>query len=347
MQKKYQVCCFLFLLIAAFCQAQDFETSGQVSSWLTVNKQNTKSGQLGLRYIPDLSYTKHFSENLMLDADISAKIYGLGKYQSESKPFYDGDISLYRLYSRLSGERYELRLGLQKINFGSASIFRSLMWFDTMDSRDPLQLTSGVYGLLGRYYFLNNANAWLWGLLGNKDPKGWELIPTVKDKPEFGGRLQIPMFTGEVGVSYHNRQLELGGLMPMIPPGVKTTATENRIAFDGKWDIEVGFWLETAITHHQSELLPYDWERAYTAGMDYTFEIGNGLNLLTEYFVHENTDDTLKDGEGIQFSALSANYPLGVIDKLNGVVYYDWDSDDYYRMVSLQRNYDNWSFFLI
>ena len=60
--------------------------------------------------------------------------------------------------------------GLQKINFGSATMLRPLMWFDQVDPRDPLQLTDGVWGVLGRYYFLNNANIWLWGLYGNKNP---------------------------------------------------------------------------------------------------------------------------------------------------------------------------------
>jgi len=53
---------------------------------------------------------------------------------------------------------------LQKINFGSATLFRLLMWFDRIDPRDPLKLTDGVYGLLLRYYFHNNTNIWLWGL---------------------------------------------------------------------------------------------------------------------------------------------------------------------------------------
>lgn len=345
--KKNLICCFLFLPIFTLIHGQDFLSSGQVSSWFTFNKQVTNSGQFGVRYIPDLSYSKNFSGNHTLDAVISAKILGNGTYQSESKPDYDGDVSLYRLSSRLSGSRYEIRAGLQKINFGSASVFRPLMWFDTMDSRDPLQLTTGVYGLLGRYYFLNNANIWLWGLLGNEDPKGWELIPSAKDKPEFGGRVQVPVIAGEVGVSYHYRQLELSKILPMIPPGIKTTASENRFGFDGKWDIEVGIWLETVLTHHRNELIPYDWERAYTIGIDYTFEIGNGLNLLTEYFVLENMDDILKSGDGIQFSTISANYPLSVIDKISGIVYYDWDNKVFYRLVTMQRNYDNWSFYLL
>lgn len=35
------------------------------------------------------------------------------------------------------------------------------MRFDQVDPRDPLKLTDGVRGLLGRYCFLNNADIWL------------------------------------------------------------------------------------------------------------------------------------------------------------------------------------------
>ena len=86
-----------------------------------------------------------------------------------------------------------VRGGLQKINFGSANLLRPLMWFDQIDPRDPLQLTDGVWGILGRYYFLNNANIWVWGLIGNDQRKGWEVIPSVKNKPEFGFRVQMPI----------------------------------------------------------------------------------------------------------------------------------------------------------
>ena len=71
--------------------------------------------------------------------------------------------------------------GLQKINFGSAVLLRPLMWFDSLDPRDPLQLTDGVYAVLLRYYFPNNANLWAWALYGNDSPKGWESAATAED----------------------------------------------------------------------------------------------------------------------------------------------------------------------
>lgn len=74
---------------------------------------------------------------------------------------YDGRVKPYRAWVRLSTNTFEARVGLRKINFGSATLFRSLMWFDRTDPRDPLRLTDGVSGLLLRDYAVNNTSLWL------------------------------------------------------------------------------------------------------------------------------------------------------------------------------------------
>lgn len=338
--------CLLIMQLISLCSAQDFLYYGQASSWLSANQQSEKFAQWGVRYIPSLSFSSPLSTNLSLDIEASIKTFAVGYFQSSSEPRWEEDISDYRLWARFSGSQYELRIGLQKINFGSASIFRPLMWFDTIDPRDPLQITTGVYGLLGRYYFLNNANIWVWGLLGNDETKGWEAIPTARTKPEFGGRLQVPLFTGEAAFSYHHRQMDLSTFQSMIPMPFDVLVPENRYAFDGKWDVGIGLWTEAVLIHHKSSILPYEWEQTFNIGLDYTFDIGNGINALTEYFILENTEKIFHSGEGVKFSALSLNYPLGVLDTINGIIYYDWDKKDFYRFLSLQRNYDRWSFYV-
>jgi len=82
------------------------------------------------------------------------------------------------------------------------------MWFDQIDSRDPLQLTDDVWGLQARYYFPNIANIWLWGLYGNNERRGWEAVPVSKNIPEFGGRVQLPIPSGEIALSYNHRVAE-------------------------------------------------------------------------------------------------------------------------------------------
>lgn len=133
--------------------------------------------------------------------------------QKTESASYEGEVKPYRGWIRLSTEKFELRLELQKISFGSAMLFRPLMWIDRIDPRDPLQLTDGVYAVLARYNFLSNANIWLWGLYGNNDTKGWELSPTEKKTLEYGGRAQSPLWTGEFGVTYHHRRADLSALI--------------------------------------------------------------------------------------------------------------------------------------
>ena len=108
-------------------------------------------------------------------------------------------------------------------------------------------MTNGVYGVLARYYFDNNANIWFWTLYGNKDPKGWEATDTYWKIPEGGMRIQYPMKKGEVALSYHyrtadSRELPLEGYQFKKIP-------ENRIGFDGKWDVKIGLWVEGAWIH--------------------------------------------------------------------------------------------------
>ena len=176
------------------------EFSGQVIGWSNLNFQKPVRNQWGLRYIPSFSGGIPLSSKWRLDAEASVNAWAVttvesGKWEGSAK------IKPYRLWLRLSTDQFEFRTGLQKINFGSAAMLRPLMWFDRIDPRDPLQLTDGVYAALARYYFLNNANIWLWFLYGNDETKGWEFLPTSEKKPEFGGRIQFPVYTGETGIS--------------------------------------------------------------------------------------------------------------------------------------------------
>jgi len=131
------------------------------------------------------------------------------------------------------------------------------MWFDRIDPRDPLQLTDGVYGILMRDYFLNNANIWIWGLYGNKNTKGWEFLSTKARSVEFGGRFQHPVGNGEMALTYHHRQIDPNQSLPGLDMANVSSVPENRFTLDGKWDIGIGFWFEGTLTHQNSEQLPY------------------------------------------------------------------------------------------
>jgi len=336
-----------FLLAVLPLPAQKLDFLNQVSAWFALNDARPSTPRFGLRYIPSLSLMISLGNNLSVDGEVSANAYASGQAPGWKDLSADGRIKPYRLWMRLSTPRFEARLGVQKINFGSAAILRPLMWFDRIDPRDPLQITDGVAALLLRYYFPGNANIWVWGLYGNDDLKGWESSPTARRSPEFGGRVQVPVFHGELGLTYHHRRADLSrGLVydialrdPVVP--------EDRFAVDGKWDVGIGIWAEGALIRQQNEDLSYPYQRLFNIGADYTFAIGNGLHLLAEHLVQRSARSAWGNGTGADFTALSLNYPLGLLDSLSGIFFYDWKNHDLFNFLSWRRTYDHWQFFVI
>jgi len=302
--------------------------------------------QAGARFLPTLSIGKNLNTNLKFDSELSFDSYLNYQYTGSENDATDLKIKPYRLWVRLSSERFELRAGLQKINFGSAAMLRPLMWFDHIDPRDPLQLTDGVYGLLGRYYFQNNANAWLWVLWGNDKTMGWETVPTVRNIPEFGGRMQLPVPKGEVAVSYNHRTANLAGILNSAEIHGAATYPEDKIGLDGKWDIGPGIWAEYSLTHSilDSAYFP-PWTKLFTLGIDYTFGIGNGLYMSSEFFRYSTAGEILNAGANQTFSSLTVNYPIG-INRIGSIIYYSWTDKSWYRFINLQRQSDNWTYYL-
>jgi hypothetical protein len=246
----------------------------------------------------------------------------------------------------MSSEQFELRAGLQKINFGSASMLRPLMWFDRIDPRDPLQLTDGVYALLGRYYFINNTNIWLWALYGNKNTKGWEFIPGNEKRPEFGGRMQVPAFKGELALSYHNREVDFSQAVDTTMAKLENS-NEQKLGFDGRWDIGIGFWFESMVLYQNIPKKHFPWQEQINIGFDYTFGIGNGLNVINELLYASTSEIIFQPDSIILFSALAARYPVGLLDNITAMVYYDWTNESLYRFINWQRQYDNISLYLM
>ena len=323
------------------------ELHGELSGWMTYAADEKYEASAGLRYIPVLTLKKKLAGDVSLDSKISVNAYGTGDFDRSDSPEYDGEVKPYRMWLRLSTSQLELRAGLQKISFGSATLLRPLMWFDRIDPRDPLQLTEGVYGLLGRYYFLNNANIWLWGLYGNDDAKGLEDAPTDEDHLEYGGRVQTPFYSGEIAVSYHHRKAFFENEPTGKPFDSLPSVSEDRVGIDGKWDLGVGAWFEGVLIHQNRDASGSRYQRLLNVGLDYTFDWGDGIHTIVEQFVAITTDKPFGGGDRSNISAVSISYPVGLIDRLSTIVSYDWESDQWFRYAAWQRTYDNWSFFLM
>lgn len=338
---------FVFLLFLsgriAPC-SQDSQFRGQLSGWVWGNFESPVISQVGFRYIPELSIKKSIRDGLFMDLELSLDTFAAGNFVNGNNLDLTGKIKPYRLWGRLSGNHFEARIGLQKINFGSATLFRPLRWFDRIDPRDPLQLTEGVNGLLLRYYFNNNANIWFWALYGNDEIKGWETAPTPDNEIEFGGRLQLPVSTGETGFTFHHRRADLSGTPAPATLSSPNRVSENRFAFDCKLDITIGLWLELALIQRDTKIPLMKHQRMWTLGADYTFGIGNGLTVLTEFSKTTNADKFLGNGESISLWGVSANYLVGMFDRVSAIYYCDLTNSDNYMSLNWQRTTDNWQF---
>ncbi|MGD0782280.1 MAG: hypothetical protein ABSA30_05410, partial [Candidatus Aminicenantales bacterium] len=84
-----------------------------------------------------------------------------------------------------------------------------------------------------------------------------------------------------------------------------------------------------------------------TVGADYTFGLGNGLHVLAEQLYTTAAADTWGSGLSRNVSGLTADYPLGVLDHLSGMVFYSGSTGGWYRFLTWRRTYDRWSFYVI
>jgi len=319
------------LIFSGGADALESNISGQLSGWTTETyTQENWENNTGLRYIPEVDIKQPINDDSFMDAEISLNGYVA---TSGSDVHEDYDLELYRAKLRFATTQTETRVGLQKINFGPARLLRPLRWFDRLDPTDPLQMTDGVYALRFKYVALNNANLWLWVLYGNEDPKGYEILPTASGNPELGGRLQYPVPRGELAATAHSRNVD--GSESNVPD-----YSENRFAVDGRWDIGIGLWFESVIQHQEKTVFAYDWTKMITIGIDYTFGLGNGLYVVLEHMTTALSEEVLGWDEDGNISAVSLNYPIGIMDNITAIGSYSWDQKDYYQYLRWLRTYD-------
>ena len=324
------------LIITALCMVQhahamNCELAGQLSAWVNeAEADDNWENNSGIRYIPQLTLSRQFSEDLLFDVELS--LNGYLSYDTRDTSD-NSDVELYRFKIRLATPKLEARLGLQKISFGPALLLRSLQWFDRLDPRDPQKLTDGVYGFRLKYSTLNNANYWFWILKDNDDLKGLEFLPSDSGPPEVGGRIQYPVPHGEVAATFHTRKVNL-------TPYALPDATENRYALDGRWDKIIGFWFETVLQEQRIDIFPFTWVKFTTVGMDYTVGVGNGLYVLAEHLVTSLSQNKWEWRNCYNFSAIHLRYPIGFFDAVSVICYYNWDEEKPASYASWSRTLD-------
>jgi hypothetical protein len=112
-------------------------------------------------------------------------------------------------------------------------------------------------------------------------------------------------------------------------------------------DLAIGLWAEVALTHQEFSFTDLNYKSMLNAGMDYTFGLGNGLNLMTEAFGYLQGDLPFGSEEQLWYGLLSASYPVSIIHNLSAMLFYDFTNNHFYRFINWSVAYDRWSFYLM
>ena len=155
----------------------------------------------------------------------------------------------------------------------------------------------------------------------------------------------MPVPAGEAALTYHHRVADTRNLNGVIPEF--SEVGENKVGFDIKLDLIVGFWLEGSWVNKNKDLGLYTNQEILNAGIDYTFGIGNGLYVIFEQLVASNDVKAFSFQRTTSFSLLSLSYPIGVSDNLSGIVYYDWKNNNSYNFLNWQKQFKNTTLYLI
>jgi hypothetical protein len=327
----------LIFFLATFLSKGQFDFDGQLTLQGNTVLNNEKFFFLGLRYLPELNYKFNLDSLKSLTFQSSGNLTSSKVFNERDENNLNIDFSPYRIWVRYLHKRSEYRVGLQKIDFGSAMILRPLQWFNEIDPRDPLRLTNGVYGLLFRHYFKDNTNIWLWGLYGNNKKRGLDILPSYDKNPEFGGRFQTIVAKGEIAFTYHFREATKD-LQTIINKFNQNP--ESRFGFDAKWDLGIGLWIESTYIKRKKDIGSYTQQNLLTFGSDYTFGIGNGINLIVEHLLISYGNKNIFRQERNNFSAISGSYPLTFSSTLNALFYHQWNTNNNTFTLNYQNQFN-------
>jgi hypothetical protein len=348
MKKKLHISLLLTFLVCFNLEASDKDSltfNTQISVFGLYNPSNSFTLLAGGMFVPKIDYLRDFSDDRRISAEVSGRFnFNMGFSPFESYDVQDPETSarLYRAWVRFSTQRNEIRLGLQQLNFGSASLLRPLQWFDGLDPTDPLRMTNGVWGVLDRIYFENNSTLWLWGLYGNTDRRVWDRYQIQYKLPEFGFRFQQPVPSGEMALSANYRFLESNRGTIFAFRG-----KETKIGLDGKWDIGPGIWFENSYQFNsQASPFKQGWN-LLTVGADLTPKGLDGISFSVEHLLSTSFSTERDYLNTANMTALSATWSINIFNRLSGFVLYSWETNYFFRYLTWSADFDKSSFYLI
>lgn len=331
--KKLMLSLMLLMNLLMLNAQHRLESSSQSSVWSSVLPLQDRQWFAGFRFLPGMRYAGHRGA-LQLQGEASLHLHAF----ESLIPLDDAPVAglePYRLWIRLADSTRSLRIGLQQINFGSATLLRPLMWFDRVNPIDPLGLTEGVWSVLGQAYFGQKASLWLWINLTEKKKRVWDILPSNTRSPELGGRLQWTVPKGEMGLAANLRPSKPVIVLNDQPPG-ELCFLNYRIGLDGKWDLGPGMWYELSMSGTTNYHGAMSHLALLTLGADYTFGWGNGLNVMVEHMLIAAGSRLRSLPDKAALTAISTSYATDFFNQFRIIGYFVWKNEQPYTFLQYE-----------
>jgi len=75
--------------------------------------------------------------------------------------------------------------------------------------------------------------------------------------------------------------------------------------------------------------------------------VGSGLTVMAEQLWFTTGQEFFNSTQSNSFTALSANYPISIIDNLTYIFYYDWSNNGFYNFINWGMTWDRINLFIM
>lgn len=100
-----------------------FSLNGQITGWTIFEFSDPTHTQVAGRFVPVFTGIQHLKGSSRLDFEASLNIQGALHFTGNKFDSATYVFKPYRVWLRYAGNNWEIRGGLQKINFGTARMF--------------------------------------------------------------------------------------------------------------------------------------------------------------------------------------------------------------------------------
>ncbi|QPJ63488.1 MAG: hypothetical protein G3M70_17045 [Candidatus Nitronauta litoralis] len=239
------------------------------------------------------------SEEWVLDYEIIGDIRHEGGALEQAGIGEEIEADFFRAWARIDRGNVKLRGGRQQILFGSGMLFRPLGFFDGRVISGIIPQTFGADGIRGTWFPDDESLV-----------EGW-LVPSGIDSRMISGiRGETQWGMLEVGVAAQYKPVSNKSFLPNF------NLELAQFGFHFKGEKVVGFWNESRIDVEQGGRgSPLRLHSVF--GMDYTFDVGEGLHALIEYsLITEEAaftrTDFLQGDQTLHQLGIQLDQPVGI-----------------------------------